>query len=276
MVEELIFLFLFYAIIGWLWETPFVSIKEKKYINRGFLRGPYIPIYGFSCISIIIVLKALEFQKSDTVLMIVLQILIISLISAIWEFGTSWVLEKLFKQRWWDYSYKKYNLQGRVSLDYAILFGLGGFLLWRFVNPLLNTLYGNLQGPLLDYTLAFFTLLFLIDSTLTVIDLVKVKQFITKFTELKDNLSQDYQQLMADILSEFQASKDTIKQKIEQLKTKISTENKKTKSFVIEKISDLEKLVNFSRITKRIYAKFPRLSAIKTKKEAKKIHENNN
>ena len=94
MVEELVFLFLVYAIIGWFWETPFVSIKEKKYINRGFLRGPYIPIYGFSCISIIIVLNALEFQQADTFFVILLQILIISLISVFWEFGTSWVLEK--------------------------------------------------------------------------------------------------------------------------------------------------------------------------------------
>jgi len=274
MVEELVFLFLVYAIIGWFWETPFVSIKEKKYINRGFLRGPYIPIYGFSCISIIIVLNALEFQQADTFFVILLQILIISLISVFWEFGTSWVLEKLFKQRWWDYSYKKYNLQGRVSLDYAILFGLGGFLLWRFVNPALVNLYGSLQSGFFNYSLLFVVALFIIDSTITVLDLVKVKQFITTFSEVKDNLSLEYQQIMADILTEFKTSKDTIKLKIEHLKNVISKENKKTKSYMIEKISELEKRVDFSGITKRIYAKFPRLISSKSIKEEKDNNEN--
>ena len=98
-MEQMIFLFLVYAIIGWFWETPFVSIKEKKYINRGFLRGPYIPIYGFSCMTIILVLNAFEFQQADTIFVILIQILIIAFISVVWEFGTSWVLEQLFNKK---------------------------------------------------------------------------------------------------------------------------------------------------------------------------------
>ena len=79
---------------------------------------------------------------------------------------------------------------------------------------------------------------------------------------------------MADILTEFKTSKDTIKLKIEHLKNVISKENKKTKSYMIEKISELEKRVDFSGITKRIYAKFPRLISSKSIKEEKDNNEN--
>lgn len=274
MFEEMVFLFLLYAIIGWLWETPFVSIKEKKYINRGFLRGPYIPIYGFSCMTIIIVLTALGLQKADTFFGVIIQIVIIALISVIWEFGTSWLLEKIFKQRWWDYSYKKYNIQGRVSLDFTILFGMGGFILWRFVNPLLVDLYLNLSGQILNYGLTIIVIVFLIDSTVTVFDLFKIKKFITKFIEVKDNLSAEYQQIMADILSEFKNSKNTIKLKIAQLKTVLSNENKKTRAYMVEKVSELEKLVDLSGITRRIYSKFPKLISTKSKEKNEDNYEN--
>jgi len=274
MMEQMIFLFLVYAIIGWFWETPFVSIKEKKYINRGFLRGPYIPIYGFSCMTIILVLNAFEFQQADTIFVILIQILIIAFISVVWEFGTSWVLEQLFKQRWWDYSYKKYNIQGRVSLDFTILFGIGGFLLWRFINPLLIRLHENLNGPVMNYVLSFVALIFVIDATVTVFELIKIKKFITKFVDVKESLSLEYQQIMAEILYEFKTSRNTIKTKIEQLKKLLSNENKKTKVYMSKKIAELENLVDLSGITKRIYSKFPRLNSGKSKERKEHNHEN--
>lgn len=272
-MQEMVFLFLLYAIIGWVWETTFVSIKEKKYINRGFLRGPYIPIYGFSCMTIIVVLQALDFPRSDYLFTILIQITIISFISVVWEFGTSWIMERLFKQRWWDYSYKKYNLQGRVSLDFTILFGIGGYILWRFANPVLVHLYQNLQGQTIDYGLTLVILVFVIDATITIFDLVKIKKFITKFSEVKESLSLEYQQIMADILSDFKSSKNTIKLKIEQLKAAISNENKKTKAFMVKKVSELELLTDLSVITKRIYSKFPKLNSPKLKDEREEHHE---
>lgn len=267
MMQEIMFLFLLYAIIGWLWETPFVSIKEGKYINRGFLRGPYIPIYGFSCISIILVLNALNFHQDNHPLIILVQIIIISLISVVWEYGTSWVLEKLFKQRWWDYSYKKYNLQGRITLDFTILFGIGGFLLWRFVNPVLLSLYSNLEGQRFTWIMILIFVLFITDSIFTLSDLIRVKKFMTKFTEVKDNLLVEYNQLMSEMLNDFKTSKHSIKSKLDQLKKSLNAGSSKRKSQMLLKASELEQFIRFSCNTKRLYSKFPRLSVLKLKKE---------
>lgn len=266
-MKEIIFLFLIYAVIGWLWETPFVSIKEKKWINRGFLRGPYIPIYGFSCISIVLVLNVLNLSQNNHPLIILVQMMIISLISLVWEFGTSWLLEKLFKQRWWDYSYKRFNLQGRVTLDFTILFGFGGFLLWRFVNPILINLYNGINAYLLNWLLMIMSLVFIIDAFVTLIDLIKIRKFMTKFGDLKDNLSLSYRHLMLEIKSEFTSSKVSIVDKIDQLKRSVLSETSKKKVQWLIKVSELEHLIGFSRKAKRIYAKFPRLVSFINKKE---------
>lgn len=270
MTQEMIFLFLLYAIIGWIWETPFVSLKEGKYINRGFLRGPYIPIYGFSCISIIFVLKALNFQQDNHPLIILIQVIIISLISVVWEYGTSWILEKLFKQRWWDYSYKRFNLHGRISLDFTILFGFGGLLLWRFVNPVLVKMYENVNGQLFNFIMLIVLILFFIDSFATILELVKIKKFITKFGEIKDSLVVDYHQLMAEILNDYKSSRKSIKVKLDLLKTSLSTGSNKKKTQILIKVSELEQFIDFSGKTKRFYSKFPRLTAVKLKIENNK------
>jgi len=155
-----------YAIIGWVWETPYVSIGQKKYINRGFLRGPYIPIYGLACITIILTMSVFQDFNQDRIGVILIQVMFISLVSAVWEYVTSWSLEVVFKTRWWDYSKHKFNLNGRIALDYTILFGIGGYILWRFINPLFLELYSNISGNLLVWIVTVFYLIFFIDSFL--------------------------------------------------------------------------------------------------------------
>ncbi|MBN2604569.1 MAG: putative ABC transporter permease, partial [Bacilli bacterium] len=145
-MEKYLFLFMIYAIIGWLWETPYVSINEKKYVNRGFLRGPYIPIYGSVCVTLILSMTLFDSFNQNNPFIIIIEIMFVALISAIFEYTTSYILEKVFKTRWWDYTYRKYNLNGRIALDYTVLFGIGGYLLWRFVNPVFSTLFANIAS----------------------------------------------------------------------------------------------------------------------------------
>ena len=180
-----------YSIIGWIWETPYVSFNEKKYVNRGFLKGPYIPIYGYACSTIILSMSIFE-SVDDSILLIIMQILFISVISAVWEYFTSLGLEIAFKTRWWDYSNRKFNLHGRVALDYTLLFGIGGYLLWRFINPIFDSIYNNIApNYLLVFILIFYTA-FLIDNIYTFRDLLRLRDIIIKLNNLKISFAGKY------------------------------------------------------------------------------------
>ena len=127
---ELFLLFMIYSIIGWFIEMIPKSIKAKRFINRGFLIGPYLPIYGSGAILMTLLLK--DFFNKPIILFLSSLI-----ICSILEYITSYLMEKLFKARWWDYSSRPINLNGRIWIGNAILFGISGVIVINIVNPLL-------------------------------------------------------------------------------------------------------------------------------------------
>lgn len=124
-------LFMIYSFIGWLIEVLGKIIEQGRFINRGFLIGPYCPIYGIGCLLIIYLL---ENYNNDLVILFFMSIIICSLL----EYITSYLMEKIFKARWWDYSTKKFNLNGRICLDTLIPFGFMGVILVYIVNPMIS------------------------------------------------------------------------------------------------------------------------------------------
>lgn len=129
------FLFFFlYSVIGYIAEITFISIKTKKIVfNRGFLIGPYLPIYGFGSLILILFLRRYE---EDPIVLFVLGAVFCTTL----EYFTSLIMEKIFKLRWWDYSDRKFNINGRVCLDNALLFGLAGIVVVKGIHPLLADL----------------------------------------------------------------------------------------------------------------------------------------
>ena len=117
--------FMFYSFLGWVWESIYCTIKEKHWQDRGFLFGPYCPIYGSCIVAAEIVFGHLIPGGMGN--MSFPMIFIISYIgSAIAEFSTSWILEKRFHARWWDYSDMPLNIQGRICVPVSICFGAAG------------------------------------------------------------------------------------------------------------------------------------------------------
>ena len=104
-----------YSIIGWVYESTICSIGHRKLINRGFLNGPYCPIYGTGAVLVLLVLGRIQ---NPVLLFFAGAVVTCSL-----EYLTSWLMEKLFHARWWDYSKRKFNIDGRVCLIGAVVFG---------------------------------------------------------------------------------------------------------------------------------------------------------
>lgn len=153
-------------------------VELKKFINRGFLIGPYCPIYGWGCILIILLLNK---YTDDPLVLFVMAILICSIL----EYFTSYFMEKLFKARWWDYSRRKFNINGRICLETMIPFGLLGCLIMYFVNPFFVSVYSKIPSNILIIISSILFTIFLIDNIISYTIMFKMK--IPKIKISKDS-----------------------------------------------------------------------------------------
>ena len=126
-IEMYIMLFFIYSLAGWLIEMIPATIREKKFVDRGFLVGPYCPIYGCGVILITLLLQK---YADDVVVTFFLSVIICGTL----EYLTSYIMEKIFKARWWDYSNNKFNINGRICLETLVPFGIGGVLVYCIVS----------------------------------------------------------------------------------------------------------------------------------------------
>ena len=167
------FLFFIYAIIGWIVEVTYVFILDKKLVNRGFLIGPYIPIYGV-CATIMTLY--LTQYKSNPLTVFILAMFICSFI----EYMTSYYMEKLFKARWWDYSNQKFNLNGRTCLLNTFLFGVLALVLIYIVNPPLLSLIDKINKNTLNIISVICLVIFLIDLVISTKVILNLKDKISQ------------------------------------------------------------------------------------------------
>lgn len=190
-IIEVMWLFLTYGFIGWLWETPYVSVCEKRWINRGFLRGPFIPIYGFGATTIVLFMNFFETHvQLAPPLDVLVGMFFAMVVATVLEYVTSYLMEVAFSTRWWDYSSRKFNINGRIALLPSLFWGVGGYTLWRYVNPTIEGLVDTLFGPYKMAALIFFYGVLVIDTVSTVGELVSLRKVLTRTRALSDKFSE--------------------------------------------------------------------------------------
>lgn len=127
---QILWTFLFYSFLGWFIEVVVFAIKEKKFVNRGFLNGPLCPIYGFGVLSVLAVVTPF---KDNIFLLFVVSIILTTTL----EFLVGFILEKSFHQKWWDYADKRFNFLGYISLDTSLAWGALCVLMVYTIQPAL-------------------------------------------------------------------------------------------------------------------------------------------
>ena len=132
-IKDYLIYFFTYACIGWILETIYAFLVHGKFVNRGFLFGPYCPIYGFGALILIMLLKNVKGKPIQ-------EFFVAAIAFTIFEYMASYILEVIFGLRWWDYTDDFLNLQGRVSIAYSILWGLLGILLIEIIHPFIQKL----------------------------------------------------------------------------------------------------------------------------------------
>ena len=164
--------FLVYCVIGWFYEVIWEFAIGNGFVNRGFLYGPYLPIYGFGVLTLLFMLRKLLDKKikigkiNITPILVFLAILVI--VSVI-EFTASWGMEMIFHKRWWDYSYDKFNLNGRISLRNSSLLATGGFVMVYLIQRILDKILGKISEKNLKIIAVSIVLVMSIDFMITIL-----------------------------------------------------------------------------------------------------------
>lgn len=257
-------LFFIYAVLGWIIETTLVSIEKRKFVNRGFLIGPYCPIYGFGGLAITILLK--NYTKDPIVLFLMAVIICGTL-----EYFTSYIMEKVFKARWWDYSTKKYNINGRICLETVVPFGILGCLVMYVLNPITFKYLNMISDSMLDIISAICFTIFITDNiisynvissftkTVKTINVGKIKDnteeitkkvreiligksfFNKRLMEAYPNLQAKIKEKARQIAQKAKEVKSGMSDKVESVKEKITQSASEIKDNIGDKVEEMQK-----------------------------------
>ncbi len=206
---NLFLLFFIYSFLGYIVESISVSLMEKKVVwNRGFLVGPYIPIFGTGAMTMILTLQK---YKDDIVALFIMSMVVCLTI----EYLCSLVAEKIFKLRWWNYSDKLFNINGRICLQNGILFGIGGVLIVKYVNTWIENLILLLPNSLMVTLSIILTIIFVSDTILSLHTVIKFNSSFKRYSadntqEVKKKILEELQRnfLLNRLVKAFPNAKD--------------------------------------------------------------------
>ncbi len=156
------FYFTILSVFGYIMEIIFCSIEQKKIVNRGFLFGPYLPVYGFGGLCVIFFANIFKITNPFIIFFST------AIIGAIIEYVSSFLLEKIFHLRWWDYTgIRKFQLNGRVCLRNVVLFGVAGCVIILIFLPLIDNIIDFFPRVWRIILASSFCVIFLLDFALS-------------------------------------------------------------------------------------------------------------
>ena len=176
-----VLLFFFYCFCGWVWESCYVSLCQRHWVNRGFLHGPLLPIYGSGAI---LILLATIPVAGDLRL-----VWLFGMIAAtVLEYVTGAAMERIFKVRYWDYSKQKFNLGGHICLTSSIAWGFFSILLVRFIHPPIARLLARVPALLVDPLAHVLAAAFTVDAVRSVQAALDLRDLLAKAAEENEDL----------------------------------------------------------------------------------------
>lgn len=173
--------FYIYSFLGWLWESSYVSIKEKKLVNRGFVAGPVCTIYGFGAVIVYLILKPIA---GNVLLLYICGVIVPTIL----EYVTAVLMEALFHTSWWDYSKNRFNFQGRICLGASLGWGAFSVILFYVFQPFVDwivSLYSVATGELL---VRAATLVYAVDFGMSYMNAMQIGEKLRNMDAVMDEL----------------------------------------------------------------------------------------
>lgn len=239
---EIYFLyFIILAIMGWVMEVTLQLVQKHKFSNRGFLIGPYCPIYG--CGGVLITLTLSNLSNHPIALFSTA-----ILICGVLEYLTSYLMEKIFNARWWDYSNNKFNINGRVCLETIIPFGLLGLTLIYIINPFIFGKLNQIPENIVRIIAIIVESIFLIDLIISFYVISNVRKATKKFD--KEN-PKDSTDAISKKVREFLRGKSVLNRRLinafpeltatlKERKEKIKQKTKEIKGEIVNKANEVK------------------------------------
>ena len=169
---------LIYSCLGWCCEVAFAALKTGKFVNRGFLNGPVCPIYGFGVLSVVLVLEPV---KDNLLLLFFGSMVFTSLL----EFIAGFAMERIFHDKWWDYSNNPFNIKGYICLEFSIIWGIACVLVVDVIHPIIMKLVNALPHTLGLWLMGALYVLLVTDAVLTLVELLKLPKRFKAMEELE-------------------------------------------------------------------------------------------
>ncbi len=189
-------LFFTYAMAGWLLEVVFCTVKDGKFVNRGFLNGPVCPIYGFGAVAVILILTPLGGN-------ILLTFLLGMVVTSLLELVTGFVLEKAFQTRWWDYSDMPFNIGGYVCLLFSLGWGVACVFLMEVLQPLIMRFINWVPTDIGVIVLILLGIYFVTDVTITIFTIRSLNQRLSRIDDLRTLLRKPSDKIAENVYDEY-------------------------------------------------------------------------
>lgn len=179
---QILWFFFLYGFLGWCTEVAFAAVAHGKFVNRGFLNGPICSIYGFGVLSVLLVLEPLK----DNLLILFLGSVVFT---SILEFITGWVLEKLFHDKWWDYSNRPLNIKGYICLEFSLAWGVACVFVVDVFHPLIVKLVNIIPTTFGWVLLGIFAVTWTVDHIITIIEVCKLPKRLRAIQAIEEALT---------------------------------------------------------------------------------------
>ncbi|MCI8900313.1 MAG: putative ABC transporter permease [Lachnospiraceae bacterium] len=171
-----LFFFYFYCFLGWIWETCYVSVLKAKWVNRGFMRGPFLPIYGSG--AIVVLIFTLPFRTNPGL------VFVVGMASAtILEYFTGAAMEQMFHVRYWDYSNQRLNLNGHICVTSSLAWGMFSVILTLYGHTPVERLVSCMNINVLEAIVFVLTVYISIDMAESVREAINLKEVLLSLEE---------------------------------------------------------------------------------------------
>ena len=178
---DIVWIFFVYAIIGWCVEVAYAAVHRGEFVNRGFLNGPWCPIYGCGMCLVIFFLYPLK----DNIIILFLGSM---LLTSILEFLTGYFLEKVFHSKWWDYTDMPFNVKGYICLQFSLIWGFAGTFIIDIIHPILFAMIQWIPFVPGCVILIILGIIFITDASLTISTILKMNRRLRILEELSQGL----------------------------------------------------------------------------------------
>ena len=211
--------FFVYGFLGWCTEVIFAAFKQHRFVNRGFLNGPICPIYGVG----VTLVACLEAFQSNLLLLYISSVILVTVLEGV----TGWAMDKLFHNKWWDYSKLPFNIGGYVCLLFSLIWGVACVFIVYFVHPLIHQVLSLIPHTAGIALIAILGIALLSDIIVTTSAIVKFNQYLERLKHITDELHAISNQIGSELYQNVMHVLDmqeSSRQKLDDVKLEVSEE----------------------------------------------------